>query len=185
MYCGVFPGSSDGKESACSVLCTLLDRMLCNGKWIRTSFIVCKTSLWDFRGRDCPMLSMPRWAGFGFLLRDWGCVGSTVKYKGGQGPREGWCVVQAPGVELSHASGSEDSEAPTWRGFSHPGGRGHLQWSRYLGANGHYKLSSAHSMVRIDLSDYADISWFSALTVWFPQIVALDMNPESCSRFGI
>ena len=32
MYCGVFPGRSDGKESACSALCTLLDRMLCNGK---------------------------------------------------------------------------------------------------------------------------------------------------------
>ena len=25
-------------------------------------------------------------------------------------------MVQTPGVELSHASGSEDSEAPTWRG---------------------------------------------------------------------
>ena len=39
--------------------CTMLDRRLYNGKWSCTGFTMCKTRVWDFGGRDCPMLSLP------------------------------------------------------------------------------------------------------------------------------
>ena len=110
-------------------------------------------------------------------------------------------MVQTPRVELSCASGSEASEAPTWRGsltLENVGISSGQGTTVPMGK--HCKLSPAHSMLRMDLSDCVDISLFSALTVccccvasvvsdsvqphrW--QIVALDINSESCTRVGI
>ena len=152
MYCGVFPGGSDGKESACSVgdpgsipgserspggghgsllqyscleysvdrgdwqatyspwghkeldtteqlslthsKCTMLDRMLSNGKWIYPGFTMCKTSVWGFRGRDCPMLSSPRQGRLWFPPEGMRLCGGHHEVQRWQGPymrRDMWC----------------------------------------------------------------------------------------------
>ena len=77
--------------------CTMLDRRLYNGKWSCTGFTMCKTRVWDFGGRDCPMLSLPRQGRLWFPPEGMRLRGKHREVQRRAGTlHEGWHVVQTP-----------------------------------------------------------------------------------------